>query len=245
VVEGARLESDFGERHQATPRHLVEQSVQRFSPARYALPIFRKRRCSSPVLSPPYTVLTQISRSLADSGDVLLCPASSRGALASMNRFVLSRTTTGRLPPRLRGSPRGHGDALRVVPPRSTSSRTGDTVPWRRRLPSFFHSQYGNPSASARFWIASSRAGASVTQSATNCFEISHGPIFVYIVRTSRKLRCVRSLYTKSGHIYPRLELYARKGSKKQRSPGPNQLLSDWVESSSIWLGFDPRDTRG
>jgi len=28
-----------------------------------------------------------------------------------MIRFVLSRTTTGRLPPRLRGSPRGHGDA--------------------------------------------------------------------------------------------------------------------------------------
>ena len=74
-------------------------------------------------------VLTQISRSLADSGDVLLCLASTQGALASMNRFVLSRTTTGRLPPRLRGSPRGRrdGDVLHVVPRRSTAS--GPTSP--------------------------------------------------------------------------------------------------------------------
>jgi len=34
VVEGARLESDFGEAHQVTPKHLVAQGIQRVMPSR-------------------------------------------------------------------------------------------------------------------------------------------------------------------------------------------------------------------
>jgi hypothetical protein len=37
VVEGARLESDFGERHQATPKDLVAQLNQELSAKRCSL----------------------------------------------------------------------------------------------------------------------------------------------------------------------------------------------------------------
>jgi hypothetical protein len=64
VVEGARLESDFGDADRATLKHFVAQFIdlllQDF-PRCDAV----KRRCSSAVLSLPYTVLTHFPLSLA------------------------------------------------------------------------------------------------------------------------------------------------------------------------------------
>jgi len=61
VVDRARLESDSGDAHRATLKHIVAQSIQRLDALKYSSMWRRKRRCSSLVLSPPYTVLTQRS----------------------------------------------------------------------------------------------------------------------------------------------------------------------------------------
>jgi hypothetical protein len=64
VVEGARLESDQGDAHEVTLKHLATHSIRRFAAPSYSLIGRCKRRYFAPVSGPPYTVLTQFSASL-------------------------------------------------------------------------------------------------------------------------------------------------------------------------------------
>jgi hypothetical protein len=45
VVEGARLESDFGEAHDVIPKHFIAQSIQRLALLKCSSMWHRKRRC--------------------------------------------------------------------------------------------------------------------------------------------------------------------------------------------------------
>jgi hypothetical protein len=67
VVEGARLESDFGDAHQAAPTLLGTQSIQRFAALRCSSVSRRNRCCSSQFSRSPYTVSTQFLPGLVDS----------------------------------------------------------------------------------------------------------------------------------------------------------------------------------
>ena len=59
VVEGARLEIDSGDSHQATPKHYFAHSMQRLAAVKCSSTLSRKHRDSSAVSTTPYTVSTQ------------------------------------------------------------------------------------------------------------------------------------------------------------------------------------------
>ena len=64
LVEGARLESNFGDAYRLTFKHLVAQSIQRL-PARVCFSTWtRQRRHLSDAWGRPYTVSTQLPDSL-------------------------------------------------------------------------------------------------------------------------------------------------------------------------------------